>query len=137
MNRHWLIAILIFAGVFVFASDGLKGGPEVSAKEAAALLKGEPRPVVIDLRERADYDQGRIAGAIGVPHGEFKARLESLKLPKMEVIVLYGNDDARAREATKHLYDNGYQGALTLKGGFEAWHGAGFGIEKPPSAKTP
>ncbi len=133
MNRNWLIAILIFVGVFVFSSHGLKGGPEVSVKEAAALMKSEPRPVVIDLRERADYDQGHIAGAICVPGGEFKARLDSLKLPKVDVVVLYGNDDARAREATKHLYESGYQGALTLKGGLEAWRAAGLGVEKLPA----
>jgi rhodanese-related sulfurtransferase len=133
MGRKWLIPILIFLGVFIFSSQGLKGGPEVSIKEAAALLKGEPRPVLIDLRERADYDQGRLPGAISVPFAEFKARLDSLKLPKVDPVVLYGTDDARAREATRLLYESGYQGALTLKGGVEAWRAAGQALEKPQS----
>jgi rhodanese-related sulfurtransferase len=133
MGRKWLIPILIFLGVFIFSSQGLKGGPEVSIKEAAALLKGEPRPVLIDLRERVDYDQGRLPGAISVPFAEFKTRLESLKLPKVDPVVLYGTDDARTREATRLLYESGYQGALTLKGGIEAWRAAGQTLEKPQS----
>ncbi len=132
MARKWLIPILILIGIYVFSSQGLKGGPEVSARDAAALLKGNPLPVLIDVRERAAFDQGHIAGAHSVPIGEFKARLESLKLPKMDPVILYGDDDgdARAREATKLLYDSGYQGALTLRGGIEAWRAAGQPVAK-------
>ena len=125
MSRQWLIAILILVGIIVFASQGLKGGPEVSVREAAALLKGNPPPVVIDVRERTAFDQGRIAGARSIPIDEFKAQLAGLKLSKTEVMILYDKDDTRAREATKHLYESGYQGALTLVGGIEAWRAAG------------
>ena len=136
MGRKWLIPILIFIGVFVFSSQGLKGGPEVSVKEAIGLMKGEPRAVVIDLRERADYDKDHLPGAISVPAAGFKARLDSLKLPKADPVVLYSNDDARARDATRLLYESGYQGALTLKGGVEAWRAAGQALEKPQAVKA-
>lgn len=132
MARKWLVPILIMVAVIVFSSHGLKGGPEVSITDAAAMMKGQPRPVWVDLRERSAYDEGHIAGAISVPAGDFKARLESLKLQKYEAIILYGADDARTREATKHLYENGYQGALTLKGGFEAWRASGQPVIKKP-----
>lgn len=135
MARNWLIPILIFIGVFVLSSQGLKGGPEVSAKEAAALMKGVPLPVVIDVRERTDYDQGHIVGAVSAPFVEFKDRLESLKLPKLDPVIIYSADDARARDVTKLLYENGYQGVLTLTGGIEAWRAAGQAVTKPPVAK--
>ena len=137
MARKWLIPILIFIAVFVLSSQGLKGGPEISVKDAAALMKGDPRPVVIDVRERAAYDQAHIAGAIAVPFAEFKGRLGSLKLPKIDPVILYGggSDDALARDATRILYDSGYQGALTLKGGFDAWRAAGQAVAKQPMEK--
>jgi rhodanese-related sulfurtransferase len=125
MARKWLIPILIFIGIFVLSSQGLKGGPEISVKDAAALMKGNPRPVVIDVRELADYDKRHLPDAISVPFAEFKSRLESLKLPKIDPVILYGADDAHARDATRILYESGYQGALTLKGGIEAWQAAG------------
>lgn len=137
MSRQWLIAILIFIGIFVFSSQGLKGGPEVSVNDAAGLLKGDPRPVVIDVREAADYGQGHLPGAISVPFAEFRGRLQSLKLPKTDPLVLYGADDARARDATRLLYESGYHGALTLKGGIDAWRTAGHAVEKPQPAPKP
>ena len=131
MGRHWLIPLLIVVAVIVFSSHGLKGGPEISVKDAATLIKNEPRLVIVDVRERADYEQGHIASAISLPSADFKARLDSLKLPKYEALILYSTDDTQARDATKHLYENGYQGALTLKGGFDAWRAAGMGLVKP------
>jgi rhodanese-related sulfurtransferase len=137
MARKWLLPILIFIGVFVFSSQGLKGGPEISVQEAAALMRGEPRPEILDLRERADYDQGHIAGAISVPAAEFKERLADLNLPKTGPVVLYSADDARARDATRLLYESGYQGALTLKGGIVAWQAAGQALAKSPAEAKP
>ena len=134
MAHKWLIPILILIGVFVFSSQGLKGGPEISVMDAMGLLKTEPRPALIDVRERTDFDQGHLPGAISVPFAEFKDRLESLKLAKVDPVVLYSADDERARDATRLLYDKGYQGALTLKGGIDAWRTAGQALEKtlPP-----
>jgi rhodanese-related sulfurtransferase len=137
MARKWLMPVLIFIAVFALSSQGLKGGPEISVKEAAALITGDPRPAVMDLRERADYEQAHIPGAVSVPFAEFKDRLASLKLPKVDPIILYSSnvEDSRARDATKLLYENGYQGALTLKGGMDAWRTAGQAVTKPATAK--
>ena len=135
MARKWLIPILILIGVIVFSSQGLKGGPEISVMDAMGLLKAEPRPALIDVRERSDFDQGHLPGAVSVPFTEFKDRLESLKLAKVDLVVLYSGDDARARDATRLLYDSGYQGALTLKGGIDAWRTAGQALVKTQPAK--
>ena len=132
MARKWLIPILILIAVFVFSSQGLKGGPEVTVKDAVGLMKGMPRAVVIDVRERTEYDKDHLPGAISVSSTEFKTRLES---SKFEPIVLYGADETRVRDATRLLYDSGYQGALTLKGGIDAWRAAGQALEKPQAAK--
>lgn len=135
MKHKWLVLLLLLAGVYIFAKQGLSGGPEITVSELANLMKGDPRPVLIDVRERAQYDLGHLPAAISVPFDEFKDRVEGLKLPKDDVIVVYGVDDARTREATKLLYQSGYAGGLTLKGGYTAWQAAGQAVAKPPAAK--
>jgi len=136
MARKWLLPILIFVGIFVFSQQGLKGGPEVSVSEMASLMKGSPRPVIVDVRERAAFEQGHVPGAVSVPFVEFRDRLEALKLPKIDPVILYSADDALARDATRMLYEKGYQGALTLKGGIGAWQAAGQVVEKPAEKRA-
>lgn len=134
MKSKWVLLLLLLAGVYLFGKQGLTGGPEITVAELASLMKGDPRPMLIDVRERAQYEQGHLPGAISVPFDEFKTRVESLKLPKDDVVVLYGDDDTRAREATQHVYQSGYHGGLTLKGGYAAWQSAGQAVIKPPPA---
>ena len=130
MSRHTLPIILLMAGIFIFARYGLTGGPEITPQEVLALLKATPPPPVIDIRDRAAFDQSRIAGARPVPLAELKDKLEALKLPKMDAVIVYDEDDTRVREATRLLYESGYQGGLTLKGGLAAWRAAGLPLEK-------
>jgi rhodanese-related sulfurtransferase len=137
MARKWLLPILILFAIYVFSTQGLKSGPQISVGDAAKLMKGDPRPVVIDLRDCAQFDQGHVPGAICVPQAELKIRLESLKLPQVDAVILYSADEERVREATKLLYESGYQGGLTLKGGIDAWRAAGQAVEASPAASKP
>ncbi len=121
MLGKWLLPILILLAIFVFSNQGLKGGPEITVLELKQLLKSQPQPVIIDLREPALFNQGHIESARSVPAQQLKEKLSLLGLPKMEPIILYSDDEARTREATRLLYDQGYGGALSLKGGIAAW----------------
>lgn len=125
LARKWLIPILIVVVVIVLSSHGLKGGPEISVNDMVSLMKGDPRPMIVDLRSNVEYKLGAIPGAVSVPQADFKARLDSLKLSKADALVLYGAGDAEARTITRLLYESGYQGALSLKGGYDAWLAAG------------
>ena len=42
---------------------------EVTAAEAEQLLGAETRPVLVDVRERDEYEQGYIPGAVHIPRG--------------------------------------------------------------------
>ncbi|MBM3340758.1 MAG: rhodanese-like domain-containing protein [Betaproteobacteria bacterium] len=135
MKSKWLLPLAIGVALFVVVGQGLKGGPEITVQEFAALMKGDPPPAVIDVRTHAEYAQGHIPGAQSVPLAQFKGRVDSLKLPKFDTVVIYGADDTLAREATKQLYESGYGGGVTLKGGITAWQAAGHALTQPPAQK--
>lgn len=62
--------------------------PRITLTEFKALYD-EPakRPLIIDVRSRALYDQGHIAGAISFPEADLDARVG--ELPKNRLIVAY------------------------------------------------
>jgi rhodanese-related sulfurtransferase len=47
---------------------------EISAQEAAARVAEQPGPVLIDVRERDEYEQGFIPGALHIPRGNLESR---------------------------------------------------------------
>jgi molybdopterin/thiamine biosynthesis adenylyltransferase/rhodanese-related sulfurtransferase len=106
---------------------------EIDPSSAAALLEGsaEGEPVFVDVRERDEWDEGHIPGAIHVPRGSLESRIENAVPDRGSRIVVYCGSGARSAFAAKTLEELGYDDALSLAGGFTDWKRNGFPTELP------
>ncbi len=75
--------------------------------------------VVIDVRERYEWDAGHIDGARHIPLGELPNRLN--ELPPDAGIVFYCQTGGRSARALDLARDAGLTRAKHLRGGFTAW----------------
>ncbi|MNZ63530.1 putative adenylyltransferase/sulfurtransferase MoeZ [compost metagenome] len=93
---------------------------EFTAKEVQQRLeKGEPLNI-IDVREVAEVQAGRIPGAIHIPLGLLEFRLAELSKNKPYIIVC--RSGGRSGQATEFLTYYGYD-ATNMTGGMMAWEG--------------
>jgi glyoxylase-like metal-dependent hydrolase (beta-lactamase superfamily II)/rhodanese-related sulfurtransferase len=79
--------------------------------------------VVLDVREPNEFEAGALPNAINLPRGllEFKiASLEQLADKSTEVL-LYCRTGGRSAMATQTMQQLGYQNAVSISGGYEAW----------------
>jgi rhodanese-related sulfurtransferase len=131
-NQFWMVGALVLSCVWLYASQTagtVPGSPapirEVSTAEARELLDTR-HTVVIDVREKEAFDRGHIPGAISVPLGELGTRMDNLGIVKTAPVLVYcGEGVSRGTEATRQLNAGGYEGAVNLKGGYNAWKIAG------------
>ena len=93
---------------------------EETAQEAAERLAVEPRPVVLDVREREEYEQGLIPGAIHIPRGNLETRIESRVPDRSTPIIIYCASGTRSAYSAKTLGELGYADVVSLAGGFSA-----------------
>jgi rhodanese-related sulfurtransferase len=96
---------------------------EVSPHEAAGLAAAGA--ALIDVRERAEWDAGRIAGAVWLPMSELPARLDELPAGDLVIVCRSG---ARSGAVSTALIQTGRR-AANLTGGMLAWTAAGLPIE--------
>ncbi len=87
-----LVTILLLASAMAWTAPAPAGNPEVPEKfisvdEAKALVDRRQRVTFIDVREKAQYDDLHIKGAINIPLGTLPARLAEIS--RTEFIVLY------------------------------------------------
>jgi 3-mercaptopyruvate sulfurtransferase SseA len=87
-----LVTILLLAGAMAWAAPAPAGNPEVPEKfisvdEAKALLDRRQRITFIDVREKTQFDDLHIKGAINIPLGTLPARLAEIS--RTEFIALY------------------------------------------------
>jgi adenylyltransferase/sulfurtransferase len=104
---------------------------EIDAVRASELLEGEQQPLLIDVRERDEWEEGHIPGAVHVPRGNLESRIENVVLDRSTPIVLYCAGGSRSAFAAKTLGELGYESVRSLSGGFTEWKRAGLPFELP------
>lgn len=94
---------------------------EISIADAQKAI-GDP--LILDVREPAEYAAGCLPGAINIPRGvlEFKIGSHPDFQDKADAkIIVYCQTGGRSALATEALQKLGYSHAVSMAGGFKAW----------------
>jgi rhodanese-related sulfurtransferase len=88
-----------------------------------------PNYIILDVREKEEYEQGHIPTSIYMSRHEISDHLE--KLPKEKKIVIYSHDATclSAAKVAMHLAEKGFT-TMELLGGIEDWKKKNRKIEK-------
>ncbi len=94
------------------------------------------KPVIVDVRQPAEYAQGFIAGAVNIPVRELAASLTTLPGMDKDIVVVCdtGHRSAIGMAVLQML---GYGKAKTLQGGMHAWRAAQQTIVTAPVPPKP
>ncbi len=106
---------------------------EVDAARAHELLAADERPLLVDVRERDEWSEGHIPGAVHVPRGHLESRIEQAAPDRSRRSLLYCAVGTRSAFAAKTLEELGYENVVSLAGGFTDWKRNGFPTELPRS----
>jgi len=102
--------------------------PEVSPQQVRAASGSR---TLIDVRERSEFDEGYIPGAMHLSKGFIETRIED-SVPKRDTpITLYCAGGVRSLLAARALQELGYTDVQSLAGGYGAWKQAGFDFIVP------
>jgi molybdopterin/thiamine biosynthesis adenylyltransferase/rhodanese-related sulfurtransferase len=109
---------------------------EIDATQARdRIASGEP--VVVDVREQDEWDEGHIAGAVHVPRGHLESRIERLAPDPSRPLIVYCSAGNRSAFAAKTLADLGYEDVVSLAGGFTDWKRNGFPVQLQTGLEAP
>ncbi|BFH76398.1 hypothetical protein TthTF19_15530 [Thermus thermophilus] len=82
---------------------------------------------VLDVREPAEFKDGRIPGAVNIPIRELPKRIG--EIPKGKPIIIYCGIGHRGAMGLVFLRGQGYN-VKSILGGYKAWTGANLPVEK-------
>jgi molybdopterin/thiamine biosynthesis adenylyltransferase/rhodanese-related sulfurtransferase len=106
--------------------------PEVAPEEVKARLDNGQRPVLLDVREREEFREGFVPGAVSLPRGFLEMRIEEVVPDKDTPVVAYCAGGTRSLLAGRVLKELGYSHVVSMRGGFTAWKNRGLPIAEPP-----
>lgn len=103
----------------------------VSIEDLNARMAAGEDLTVLDVREKDEWRQGHIPGALHLPRGFLEMQVES-KVPKKDTpIVTVCAGGVRSAFAAKLLLDLGYTNVESANPGFVQWKDKGFPVEQP------
>lgn len=114
-----------YVGTEVFEQRELSRVPQADPADVAALLE-RGAIEVIDVRGRAEYEEGHLPGVANIPIGLLARRIA--ELPIERPIVLQCQAGARSSIAASVLLANGVSRVINLNGGIAAWQRAGLPV---------
>ena len=100
--------------------------PEASAAEVKAKLDHDKKVIVLDVREKEEYRDGHLQGAISLPRGFLEIRVEEAIPDRSAPIIAYCAGGVRSLIAARTLHEMGYDNVTSMTGGFAAWKNAGL-----------
>lgn len=91
---------------------------EITVVDAEALLKSDNPPILLDVRERDEWEIGHIEGAKLMPLASVPDEYETIATGEPVLVICHHG--MRSLKATKFLQSKGID-ATNIKGGIDAW----------------
>lgn len=110
--------------------DSAAGSSQAAGSPAAS------KPLLLDVREPDEYEQGAIAGAVHIPRGHLEGQIESRAVNRDAPIIVYCAGGVRSAFAAKTLGELGYSDVVSMDGGFGRWKDEGRPWSTPATLDT-
>lgn len=131
-NNLLPILIAVVSGIMLlwsFFGNRFRGIKEVDTAAALQLINHK-NAIVLDVREKGEYDDGHVLNSKLIPLGKLKERMGELEKYKDQPIVVVCRSGNRSGTACFLLGKQGFAQAYNLAGGMQAWQKINLPVEK-------
>ena len=128
-HPYLFVAFAVLLALFI-RNETQRGGRSVTAQELVNLVNREDA-VIVDVRDKKEYDQGHIANAVNIPYASLDSRISELGEYKEKPIVLTCKMGQHAGPAGTSLRKQGFVNVSRLSGGIAEWRNQNLPVVKP------
>ena len=111
-------------------ADAKKQITEISPTDAEQKAKSSSDVVIVDVREKDEFDESHIPDAVHMSRGMLELEVEDKFPDRNTTIICHCGGGGRSALAAESLQKMGYKNVRSMAGGFKAWRAAGL-----PTAK--
>jgi rhodanese-related sulfurtransferase len=110
-------------------AEGKKNITEISPEEAVKKLQNK-EAVIVDVRDKDEWDEGHIPNAIHLSRGTIELDIEEKVPDPNAMIICHCGGGGRSALAAESLQKMGYRNVRSMAGGLKAWKAAGLPTTK-------
>ena len=106
-------------------AEAKKNITEISPEDAAAKLQNH-EAVIVDVREKDEWEEGHIPHAINLSRGTIELDIEEKVPDPNAMIICHCGGGGRGALAAESLQKMGYKNVRSIAGGLKGWKAAGL-----------
>jgi rhodanese-related sulfurtransferase len=103
---------------------------EISPTDTATKAKSSSDAVIVDVREKDEFDENHIPDALHVSRGMLELEIEDKFPDRNTTIICHCGGGGRSALAAETLQKMSYKNVRSMAGGFKAWKAAGLPTTK-------
>ena len=121
----------LFFGLLIalWFTEKSRSGRAVSPQEATLLLNKD-QGIIVDLRDKKEFSEGKITGALHIPFANLKERATELEKYKDKQIILVDKMGQHSGMAGKTLKAEGFENVCRMSGGIAEWKNSNMPLVK-------
>ena len=128
-NHPLLVGAFVVLLILFIRNEMNRGGRNLSAQEVVNLVNTE-KAVVVDIRDRKEFEAGHIVDAVNIPYASLESRIDELTSYKERPIVLACKMGQHSGAAGTLLKKNGFDNVSRLTGGIMEWRNQSMPVVK-------
>ncbi len=128
-NHPFLIGSFVVLLALFIRNETRRGGFAVSAQQLVNLVNRE-NAVVLDVRDKKEFDQGHIVNAVNIPFANLSGRIDELKKYREQPLVVACKQGQHAGSAGTLLRKAGFDNISRLTGGIAEWRNQNLPVVK-------
>jgi rhodanese-related sulfurtransferase len=128
-NHPVLVGTFALLLALFIRNETRRGGQTVSAQALVEMVNKE-NALVLDVRDKKEFDAGHIVNAINIPQASLADRLDELKKYKERPVVVACRMGQHSGTAGTLLRKNGFTNVRRLTGGIAEWRNQNLPVVK-------
>ncbi len=128
-NHPFLVGTFLLLLTLFIRNETKRGGASVSAQQLVDMVNRHDA-VVLDVRERKDFQSGHIVDALNIPYSALEGRLDELKKYRQRPVILVCRIGQQAGAAGTLLRKKGFENVCRLTGGMTEWRNQNLPVVK-------
>jgi rhodanese-related sulfurtransferase len=94
---------------------------EIDVQSVKGLLDSQADFLLIDCREKNEFDHCRIQGSVLIPMNETPDRVSEIELHRGKPIIVHCHHGGRSGQVVQWLRSQGFESAQNMTGGIDVW----------------
>ena len=121
IGNHLVLSAMWLASVAAIIFYHQRTASAAVGLQQAVMLINRKDAVVVDVRDKKEFDAGHIVDSINIPLAKLKQRVTELKKHKDKPVLVVCKLGQHSGDAAKTLEEAGHSEVIRLSGGVTEW----------------